>query len=291
MSNTSIASRSIKDRRYAQIPIDKIIVVNSRGRDEERFKRLVRSIEAVGLQKPICVNERNFKKTGKYELVCGEGRLKACQQLGMTYIEAEIVNVDEGQALLSGLAENLTRTKKNPIEIAKSIYFMYKKGLSKAEIARATDRAAITIEQYITLMEKGKDEERLISGVEEGRYSVNFAMQILENPLSDVRQHLMDEHDQGRISFHDLTYITKLLNEREKKGLSNKGMDRKKLTGIIKEKTRKCNQIIAEMKIKQDDALYLSHSLKTLWNDDQFVQMVGGIQGLPKPTLKEKYGD
>jgi len=291
MSNTKIAVRSIKDRRFAQIPVDKIVVVNSRDRDEERFKGTKRSIDAVGLQKPICVNERNYKKTGKYELVCGEGRLKAFRELGKTHIKAEIVDIEEGHALLAGLAENLTRAKKNPIEVAKSIYFMYKKGLSKAEIERATGRASATVDQYITLLEKGENEERLIRGVEEGRYTISFAMQILESPVSDVRQHLMNEHDQGKLSTRDLAYIMKLLDEREEKGLSNKGMDRKKLTGIIKDKIRKCEQVVAEMKIKQDDAIYLSNCLRTLWKDEKFVQMIDGMKGLQKPELQGKYGN
>ena len=290
MSKTKIIVRPINERTFAQIPIDKIVVVNSRDRDEERFQRTVRSISEVGQQKPICVNERNFKKTGKYELVCGEGRLKACRQLGWTHIEAEIVDIEEGQALLAGLAENLTRQKKNPIEIAKSILFMHKKGLSKAEIARATDRSKTTIDQYITLMEKGEGEERLISGVETGRFSISLALLVLENSESDVRQFLMDEFDHGRISTRDVECINKILDEREKKGLSNKGMSRNKFTGIIGEKTKDCNRIIAEVKVKQDDAIFLANSLNTLWKDEKFVEMIANIEGLSKPELKGRYG-
>ena len=291
MSNTKITVRSIKERRFALIPVDKIVVVNPRDRNEEHFKEVSRSMDDVGLQKPICVNERNFARTGNYELVCGEGRLRYCQERGITHIEAEIVDLEEGHALLAGLAENFTRAKKNPIEIAKSIHFMYKKGLSKAEIQRATGRADATIDQYITLMEKGKDEERLIIGVEEGRYTICFAMQILECNLSDVRKHLMDEYDDGRITYRNLEYIMKLLDEREEKGLSNKGMDRKKLTGIINDKTRKLNQVISEMKLKQDDAVFLSKSLNTLWNDENFSKMADSIRGLPKPKLRGQYSN
>jgi len=292
MSKSKIVVRSISERTFAQIPIDKIDVVNSRERDEDRFQGTVRSISEVGMQKPICVNERNFKKTGRYELVCGEGRLKVCQQLGWTHVEAEIVDVDEGQALLAGLAENLTRKKKNPIEIAKSIYDLYKRvKMSKAEIVRVTGRAPATIDQYITLMEKGKDEERLISGVESGRFPISLAMYILENSESDVRQFLMDESDHGRISTRDLAFINKILDEREKKGLSNKGMTRNKFTGIIGEKTKECNRVIAEVTVKQDDAIFLSDSLNTLCKDEEFIKMIASIKGLSRPELKGRYGN
>jgi ParB-like chromosome segregation protein Spo0J len=80
MTKRKIIIRSAKERHVALISVDEIVVVNSRERDEKRFEETVRSIEVVGLQKPICVNERNLEKTGKYELVCGEGRLRAFRQ-------------------------------------------------------------------------------------------------------------------------------------------------------------------------------------------------------------------
>ena len=56
------------ERQYQMVPMDKIVVLNSRNRDKQQFAENVRSIEQVGLRKPIVVNGRGFPKTGNYEL-------------------------------------------------------------------------------------------------------------------------------------------------------------------------------------------------------------------------------
>jgi len=64
-------------RRYEEVPIDNIKVINSRNRDNEQFEMNVESIESVGLMKPIRVNDKFLETTGCYELICGEGRIRS----------------------------------------------------------------------------------------------------------------------------------------------------------------------------------------------------------------------
>lgn len=289
MSKPKIVIRSIKERRFAQIPIDKIVVVNSRRRDEERFKETIRSISELGLYKPICVNARRLKKTGQYELVCGEGRLEACRQLGMTHIEAEIIDVDDERALLTGLAENFTRKNKNVIDFARRILQMYERGMSYAELARITGKSATTMSSYIALMQKG--EERLIRGVEEGVFTISFAMEVIENPQSEVQHFLMNEYTNGRISDRDLGRITQILKEREAKGLSNTDMTIKKLRSEVKEKTKQCKMLYENGKAKRDDAIHLMDCLRSLWEDEKFSKMVDELKDLSRPELKGQYGN
>ena len=68
-----------QSRRYEEIPIDQVKVINSRNRDKEQFDMNVESIDHVGLLKPIRVNDKFLERTGLYELICGEGRLLAHQ--------------------------------------------------------------------------------------------------------------------------------------------------------------------------------------------------------------------
>jgi ParB family chromosome partitioning protein len=287
MNKSKIVIRPIKERRFTQIPIDKIEVINPRTRDEERFKEKVRSIAEVGLYNPVCVNERRLKKTGKYDLVYGEGRLEAYRQLGKTHIEVEIINVSEEQALLAGLAENLTRAKKNVIEFARIILQMHKRGMNYNELAKITGKTSTTLIDYIALMQKG--EERLIRGVEENLFSVNFAMKVIESTESDIQHFLMDAYEQGEIAVRHMGSITKLLNDRKKKGLSNKDMTIQKLQTIAKKKTEETKMFVAEANVKRNDAMHLTECLKTLWGDEEFINLIDGLKDLPKPELKGKY--
>jgi len=288
MSKRKIIIRSIKERYFARIPINKIVVINSRRRDEERFQETIRSISELGLYKPICVNARRLKKTGMYELICGEGRLEACRQLGMTHIEAEIIDVDDERALLTGLAENFTRKNKNVIDFARRILQMFERGMSYAELARITGKSAPTMSSYIALMQKG--EERLIRGVEEGVFTISFAMQVIENPLSETQHFIMNEYQNGKISDRDLARITKILNERAEKGLSNVNMTLGKLKVTIKEKTKECKMLYDQGKAKRDDVLNLLDCLRMLWKDEEFSKMTGDLKDLLRPELKGQYG-
>lgn len=289
MSKNKIVVRSIKERRFAHIPIDKIEVVNSRQRDEERFKEMVRSISDLGLNKPVCLNESSLKKTGLYTLVNGEGRVLACRQLGKTHIDAEIIDADDETALLMGLAENLTRAKKNVIDFARRILQMHERGMSYSELARITGKSVTTMSSYISLMQKG--EERLIRGVEEGIFTISFAIEVVENADSEIQHFLMDSFQNGKITYQDVGRITKILEERKTKGLSNENMTMSKLKSTIREKKKECKLFYTQGKIKRDDAMHLSECLRLLWKDDEFSKMIGELQELQKPELKGKYGN
>jgi ParB family chromosome partitioning protein len=289
MSKSKIVIRPIKERRFAQIPIDKIVVINSRQRDEEHFEDMIRSISELGLYNPICVNSRRLKKTGKYDLVYGEGRLEAYRRLGKTHIEADVVNISEEQALLAGLAENLTRAKKNVIEFARIILQMHKRGMNYSELAKITGKSSTTMADYIALMQKG--EERLIRGVEKNLFSISFAMKVIESTESDIQHFLMDAYEQGEIAVRHLESIMKLLNERAKKGLSNRDMTVRKLQTIVKQRTKETKMFIAEAKVKRNDAMQLTECLVTLWEDEEFMKMTDGLKDLPKPELKGQYGN
>src|ERR1700754_751813 len=75
-------------RRIRTVPISAIAIINSRERGQPRFRELVTSIEKLGLKKPITVS----KRSGSFELVCGEGRINALVALGQTEVPAIVVD-------------------------------------------------------------------------------------------------------------------------------------------------------------------------------------------------------
>jgi len=111
----------IAHRRYEEVPIEKVKVINSRNRDKEQFDMNVESIGGVGLMKPIRVNDKFLESAGHYELICGEGRLLAHQQLGKTHVMAEVVSCTRKEALLQSLIENIARTKPGSMDFAREL--------------------------------------------------------------------------------------------------------------------------------------------------------------------------
>lgn len=80
----------------------------------EQLNELAESIRSEGLLQPIVV-----RKTGdKYQLIAGERRWRAFQQLKIKTIPARLVEASNASAAALGLIENLQREGLNPIEEA-----------------------------------------------------------------------------------------------------------------------------------------------------------------------------
>ncbi|MBM4166908.1 MAG: ParB/RepB/Spo0J family partition protein [Ignavibacteria bacterium] len=86
--------------------------------NQEALDELKQSIAQNGIIQPITV-----RKVGdeKFQLISGERRLRACQELGKEKIPAYIMEVHSNEQMLEfALIENLQREHLNPIEIAVS---------------------------------------------------------------------------------------------------------------------------------------------------------------------------
>ncbi|HYK29568.1 MAG TPA: ParB/RepB/Spo0J family partition protein [Streptosporangiaceae bacterium] len=83
--------------------------------DEDTLAELAASIEAVGLLQPVVVRRAGG---GRYELIMGERRLRACQIAGIAVIPAIVRQSSDDEMLREALMENLHREQLNPLEEA-----------------------------------------------------------------------------------------------------------------------------------------------------------------------------
>lgn len=74
--------------------------------NDEADEALAISIANLGLLQPVTVRPA---ADGRYVLIAGERRLRACLRLGMTTIEATLTETGEGESALLALVENLQR--------------------------------------------------------------------------------------------------------------------------------------------------------------------------------------
>ncbi len=111
---------------------------------KQAFEDLKASIKAKGLIQPVTVRE----VAGEYELIAGERRLRACQELGLDSIPIHILEVDNDMDMMElALIENLQRDNLNPLEEAEAYQLLAEKyQLSHEEISKniGKSRAAIT---------------------------------------------------------------------------------------------------------------------------------------------------
>ena len=76
---------------------------------EEKLKELAASIAEIGLIHPICVRPY---EDGRYQILAGKNRAAAFALLGLTYIDAVILDVDDDTAIMVITDSNLKHREK-----------------------------------------------------------------------------------------------------------------------------------------------------------------------------------
>jgi len=104
--------------RFEELPIDSIEPNPRQPRevfDDEALAELVTSVREVGVLQPVVVRETGL---GRYQLVMGERRWRACREAGLDAIPAIIRETPDDALLRDALLENLHRQQLNPLEEA-----------------------------------------------------------------------------------------------------------------------------------------------------------------------------
>ena len=287
--------RFMRSRRYSEIPVSSIVVVSSRKRDQKRFDDNIRSIDTVGLYKPIIVNSRIYKTTKQYELICGEGRLLAYKRLGKKRIRAEIVNVPESTAQLMTLGENIARNAPNAVEAARALQQMRDDGVTHSELSAISGHSENYLYRLLKLIDHG--EERLIKGVEEGRLPINFAAQVAGAPNENVQDLLIDALENGVIGTKHVNSVLKVINERILDKQDESGAVRKevaewnvgRLRKEIQQVTKEREQFSRQAKIGMNRVACAVMMLKKLTENPEFVASARR-ENLPDlPPLSRNY--
>lgn len=117
--------------------------------DADALNELAQSIRQHGVIQPVLVRKT---ETG-YELVAGERRWRAAQQVGLKAIPAVVREYDDGQMTEIALIENLQRENLNPIEEAAAFRrLMEEFDLTQEEVARRIGRSRSLIANTVRLL-------------------------------------------------------------------------------------------------------------------------------------------
>ena len=120
------------------------------GIEDASLDNLASSIQEKGLLNPITVMQI---KNGKYSLVAGQRRFLACKKIGLRTIPAIIRdNLDETDATILSLIENVQRADMNPIDKAKAYQKIYEKYDDYKKVAKETGVSVPTIKKYLLLL-------------------------------------------------------------------------------------------------------------------------------------------
>ncbi|MBN2092732.1 ParB/RepB/Spo0J family partition protein [candidate division KSB1 bacterium] len=167
--------------------------------DPEALNELKNSIDEKGLIQPITVRRMEDKT---FQLIAGERRLRAVQELGFEFIPAYILDIKSDEDMLElSLIENIQREDLNPIEVALGFQRLLTEcNLTQEEVAQKVGKERSTVTNFLRLLklptpiqdslvskELTMGHARALITIEDPDLQLNLWQKIVKNRLS-VRQ-------------------------------------------------------------------------------------------------------
>ena len=166
--------------------------------DPAALAELVASISASGLLQPIIVRARG----NGFELIAGERRLRAVQELGWQQVPAVVKDADDQTLLTLALIENLQRNDLSPIDEAQGFQRLIEQfHVAQAEVARMVGKNRSTVANLLRLL---KLPGELRAMVHDGRLSEGHARALLALDSDDAMLALGREAAEAGLSVREV---------------------------------------------------------------------------------------
>lgn len=180
--------------------------------DQERIDQLATSIREKGLLQPVLLRRYG----NEYELVAGERRYRAAQQVGLEAIPALVVEIPDENVAEIALVENLNREDLNPVEETDAVL-----NLLSAKLGKSVGDIIGTI-RSIYDQERGRLGNTGVSTEDEtevrnifkvtGRLTVSsFCTHRL--PLLSLPKSLLDAVRSGKLEYTKAKLLARISNE------------------------------------------------------------------------------
>lgn len=155
--------------------------------DREELDGLAASIKSLGLISPITVRRIS---PGKYQIISGERRFRACQMAGLTEIPAYVREADDQGMLEMAIVENIQRANLDPIEVALSYQrLMDECSLTQEQMAERLGKSRSSVANQLRLL---KLPVKVQHDLKVGQISVGHAKVLLSIEDPDMQVKLCD---------------------------------------------------------------------------------------------------
>jgi ParB family chromosome partitioning protein len=153
--------------------------------DEDALEELAASIREVGLLQPVVVRK---VMPGRFELVMGERRWRACQRAGLEHVPAIVRGTPDDELLREALMENLHREQLNPLDEAAAYQQLLDDfSATHDELARKVGRSRPHISNTIRLLQLPPAVQRRVAA---GVLSAGHARALLSLADPQEQDHL-----------------------------------------------------------------------------------------------------
>ena len=155
--------------------------------DEEALSELAESIAEHGLIQPIVVKPET---NGRYSIIAGERRWRACRMAGLYEVPVVIKDADPQELMELALIENLQREDLNAVEEAlgyRSLIDSF--GLTQEQVAQRMGKSRTAVTNALRLLNL-TDEE--LQAVRLGTISAGHARALLSVEDIDTRKQMLE---------------------------------------------------------------------------------------------------
>ena len=167
--------------RVQRVPLEKVRPCSFQPRKDftpEALQELADSIKAQGIIQPLLVRP----KADGFELIAGERRWRAAQQLGLSEVPVIVRDADDRAVLELALIENLQRENLNPLEEAQGYAELIGKFLLRQEdVAIKVGKSRTVVANALRLLRLPPEVQ---AALREGRLSVGHGKVILGLPTA-----------------------------------------------------------------------------------------------------------
>lgn len=169
-------------------------------RMDEDMQQLVESIKERGLIHPVILRK---KEDGRYEIVSGHRRKKACEIAGLTMIKAEVREMTRDEAIIMMVESNLQRSVILPSEKA----YSYKMRMEAIKRQGARTDLDGTSRPVGAKSRDSRSDEQLADGVSDSARQIQRYIR-----LTELQPEILDLVDEGKIGLRpavELSYLSR----------------------------------------------------------------------------------
>lgn len=200
-------------KRIVEIDCESIIANPYQPRklfDTNKLDMLSESIATDGIIQPLtvrCVGE-------KYELICGERRLRAARQAGLEKVPCIIMDITQRKSALLALVENIQRADLNFFEEAQAIEELISfYGMTQEDAAKRLGIAQSTLANKIRLLKLSDEEKELVLKTS---LTERHARALLRLPQGQLRLDVIDKAYKEALNVEKTeALILKILDEQK----------------------------------------------------------------------------
>lgn len=179
--------------------------------DKAELESLAISIKENGLLQPLTLR---IKSDGRYELIAGERRLRACILAGINEVRVIIEDRNEEESSVLAIIENIQRCDLNCIEEAIAMQRLINHyGYTQEELARKLGKAQSTIANKLRILKLSEDVLRKAIEYEFCERQIRALLRLADDKRKNAVEHI---HKYQLNVDRTEKYIEKVLREENK---------------------------------------------------------------------------